>query len=209
MDHTGHRVARRFVGGALALTLLGLPLACGDDEDSGDDTSTTAEEAQTTETTESSDSTEPEGEVVEVTLSDYKFEGLPDEVPVGTTLRVTNASQMELHELVAMKLPDGEERPIDELLALPEEEQAKIIPQDQEPAMVLLAAPGSEEEIQAVGDGTLTEPGRYLIACFIPTGADPQAYLDAASSSEAGPPEVEGGPPHFTQGMYAELIVTE
>ena len=207
MDHTGRQVARRLVGGALALTLLGLPLACGDDDDGGD-TTTTAEEAQTTEPTESSDSTEPEGDVVEVTLADYEFEGLPDEVPVGTTLRVTNASEMELHELVAMKLPDGEERPIDELLALPEEEQNAIIPQDQEPAMVLLAAPGSDEEIQAVGDGTLTEPGRYLIACFIPTGADPDEYLNAAPSPEGGPPEVEGGPPHFTQGMYAELTVT-
>jgi uncharacterized cupredoxin-like copper-binding protein len=207
MDHTGHRVARRFVGSALALTLLGLPLACGDDD--GDETTTTAEEAQTTEPTESSDSTEPEGEVVEVTLADYEFQGLPAEVPVGTTLRVTNASDMELHELVALKLPDDEERPVDELLALPPEEQEKIVPSDQEPAMVLLAAPGSSEQIEAVGTGTFTEPGRYLVACFIPTGADPQAYLDAASSSEGGPPEVEGGPPHFTEGMYAELIVTE
>ena len=76
-------------------------------------------------------------------------------------------------------------------------------------AMVLLAPPGSSEQIVAVGDGSLTEPGRYLVACFIPTGADPQAYLDAASSSEGGPPEVEGGPPHFTHGMWAEVTVTE
>lgn len=203
MNHTDHPVARRLCGGVLALTLLGLPLACGDDDDSAGSTTTTE-----TETTEAPETTAAEGDVVEVTLADFEFQGLPDEVPAGTTLRVTNASDVELHELVAMKLPDGEERPIDELLALPEEEQAKIIPMDQEPAMVLLAAPMSDEQIPAVGDGTLTEPGRYLIACFIPTGADPDAYLNAEPSPEGGPPEVEGGPPHFTHGMYAELTVT-
>jgi hypothetical protein len=59
-----------------------------------------------------------------------------------------------------------------------------------------------------VGDGTLVEPGRYAIACFIPTGADPAEYLEAAAQTEEGPPQgVAGGPPHFVQGMVAELVV--
>ena len=58
----------------------------------------------------------------------------------------------------------------------------------------------------AVGDGTLQEPGRYLVICTIPTGADPAEYL-AAEATSNGPPDVEGGPPHFTHGMYAELDV--
>jgi hypothetical protein len=76
---------------------------------------------------------------------------------------------------------------------------------DGEPAMVILAPPGGGDTIPAVGDGTITEPGRYAIICSIPQGADPDAYLNAPPSD--GPPQVDGGPPHFTLGMYAELEV--
>lgn len=76
------------------------------------------------------------------------------------------------------------------------------------PAIVQLATPaGSDEPIPAVGDGNLTEPGRYAMVCFIPQGVDPQAYMDAAESSGDGPPHVAGGPPRATLGMYAELAV--
>ena len=75
-----------------------------------------------------------------------------------------------------------------------------------EPATVLLAEPGGEQ-IPAVGDGTLTEPGRYLILCAIPTGVDPAVYLKAAAESAGGPPQVEGGPPHVVNGMFAEVTV--
>ena len=43
--------------------------------------------------------------------------------------------------------------------------------------------------------------------CFIPTGADPQEYLDAAAETDEGRPQVDGGPPDFVHGMYAELTV--
>ena len=72
--------------------------------------------------------------------------------------------------------------------------------------MVLLAHQGGEQ-IATVGDGTLTEPGRDLAICVIPTGADPGEYLDAAATSE-GPPQVAGGPQHVANGMYALLAVT-
>lgn len=63
--------------------------------------------------------------------------------------------------------------------------------------------------IQAVGDGTLSEPGRYAIMCFIPTGVDPQVYVEASAATESGPPQSEGaGPPHFVNGMRTELTVT-
>ena len=38
-------------------------------------------------------------------------------------------------------------------------------------AAVLLADPGGEQ-IAAIGDGVLSEPGRYLLLCAIPTGVD-------------------------------------
>jgi hypothetical protein len=58
-----------------------------------------------------------------------------------------------------------------------------------------------------VGDGKLTEKGRYAVICAIPTGADPQAYLAAASGPSDGPPNVPGGPPHLVQGMFGEITV--
>jgi uncharacterized cupredoxin-like copper-binding protein len=187
---------------ALLAVVIAVPMACGDD-DADDAAGTTTTAAGGTTTTDGND----EAETIEVTLTDYAFEGIPDEVPAGTTFTVVNESEIELHELVAIKLPDDEDRSVEELLQLPEEEQMELMGGG-EPAAVLLAMPNSSDQIAAVGDGTLTEPGRYLIACFIPTGADPNEYMQAAQESEGGPPQVAGGPPHFVQGMYHELRVT-
>lgn len=177
--------SRRWIsaGGAavLALSLVG----CGDDD-------------------EEAGGEEASGEV-EITAVDYAFQDVPSRVSPGTKLTLTNASSAELHELVALRLPDGEGRSLSELVALPEEELEALF--TGEPATVLLAPPGGAQ-IDAVGDGTLTESGRYVLVCFIPTGADPQAYLAAAQAATDGPPQVEGGPPHFTQGMYAEVTVS-
>lgn len=140
---------------------------------------------------------------IEVELVDFAFVGLPDSVPAGTRLSVVNTAEAELHELVAFRLPDDEERGVAELLQLPPEELLPIVG---DPTAVLLAAPGGPQ-ISAVGDGTFDEPGRYAVLCFIPTGVEPEVYLEAAAATESGPPQVEGGPPHFAQGMYAELIV--
>ena len=147
------------------------------------------------------DATADDG-VLDVTLSDFSFGELPDEVAAGTRVRVDNASERELHELVAVRLPDGDDRSVDEIVASGLDDLFSAGP----PAAVLLAAPGGEQ-IDAVGDGILAEPGRYLLVCAIPTGADPQEYLEQAATSD-GPPEVDGGPPHFVNGMVDELLVT-
>lgn len=89
-------------------------------------------------------------------------------------------------------------------MKLPEAQQDAVLGGGQ-PAMVLIAPPGGGEFIKAVGDGKLTEKGRYAVVCFIPTGADPQAYLNAPLSD--GPPQVAGGPPHVAQGMFGEITV--
>ncbi len=185
----------RTIRRALAvLALVGIVAACGDDDDSADTPATTT-------TTAAADDT---AATVEVTAVDYAYDGLPDTIDAGTRLILANASEVEIHELVAFRIPDDDTRSIDELVALaPDELLALIGP---EPATVLLAPPGGDQ-IPAVGDGTLSEPGRYGVICVIPTGADPVEYLDAAAASEGGPPEVDGGPPHITQGMFAELLV--
>ena len=104
---------------------------------------------------------------------DYYFEGLPAEVAAGTTVSFTNASAVEAHELVLFRLPDDETRPVEEVW----------------PTFV-------------VGDGTLTEPGRYIAICFLPVGGDPVEILEGD-----GPPESDD-PPHAAEGMVTDFVVS-
>jgi uncharacterized cupredoxin-like copper-binding protein len=175
------------------VVLAAVAVACGDDD--GDDGEALAADT-TTEDTEGAATTE-------VVAVDYHFEGLPETIESGTTLTMHNDSDHEVHELFAMKIPAAETRSVAELIALPENELFAALPG--EPATVLVAPPG-DEAIAVLGDGTL-EPGRYLVACAIPTGADPAEFMRQAQAGE-GPPDVPGGPPHFVSGMYAELVVT-
>jgi len=189
---------RRAAAVAACLLALGLA-ACGDDDDTA-----TADETPTTEAAETpteADEEAPEGEIVEITAVDWAFEGVPESVEAGTKLSVTNEGD-EPHELVAIRIPDEETRPVSEIVALPEEELGAVFGGEPMPATVLLAATGTTDTPGAVmGDGTLTEPGRYAIVCFLPVGAD-----DSILESE-GPPESDA-PPHVSQGMFAELTVT-
>ena len=140
-----------------------------------------------------------------VTAADYSFKDLPKSVSAGTTLTLKNSSTKELHEMVVIRLKDDEKRSVKDLVALPEAEGEQVFAG--EPAMVLIAPPNGGEVIKAVGDGKLTEKGRYAVICAIPLNADPAAYLAAAQSSTGGPPNVPGGPPHLTQGMFGEITV--
>jgi len=194
--------------------------ACGSDDDEADSTTTaaaapassaapsTAAAPNTTAATASTAAAPAGGEVIEVVATDYAFGGIPETVAPGTRFSLTNASDKELHELVVVRIVDGETRPIDELVTLPEEELATVIVQGP-PTMVQLAFPGSDEPIPAVGDGTVSEPGRYAVVCFIPEGADPEAYMEAAEQSGDGPPPADpnAGPPHVALGMFAEFTV--
>jgi uncharacterized cupredoxin-like copper-binding protein len=193
----GRTSVRRAVAGTLLAGLLFA--ACGDDDDT--DTST---DAGDTTTTVADDHGSDHGETVTVDLVNFAFEKLPETVPAGTKFEVVNKDPNELHEFVAFKLADDETRSADEIAALPMEELMAIF--SGEPATVLLAPPGGAPQIAAVGDGSLADPGRYLIMCAIPTGVDPDEYLNAPPGD--GPPQIEGaGPPHFMAGMYAELTV--
>jgi hypothetical protein len=182
--------------------------ACGDDEDPIEDADSTATATVTrTATATTSTATSETGETVEVTAVDYEFEDLPESIEAGTMLTLKNDSDAEAHELVAIRLPDNETRPVSELITLPDEELGEIV--STEPAVVLIAAPG-EEGMAVVGDGTITEPGRYAVVCFIPVGADPAEVLAGPPADDATPAAEEepaGPPPHAAEGMYAELTV--
>lgn len=183
------------------LALAGVVVAaCGDDDDDTAATTTTTAPADDSDSGDGDDGPD----TVEVTLVDYAYEDLPSSVDAGTMFTLRNESEGELHEFVAFRLADDETRTIAEIAALPPEE---LMPLVGEPAAVLLATPGSSDTIPAVGGGVISEPGRYGVICVIPTGADPAEYLEKAQTSD-GPPDVAGGPPHITQGMFAEFTVT-
>lgn len=189
MYTTLRRIAGLLVGTAALATVAA---ACGDDTDTTSPTKSSAAD---------------DGGIIEVAAVDYAFEDLPARVPAGTALSMRNESSVELHEFVAYRLADNEERSAKDLMALPEQELGALFAD--EPDFGLVAPPG-ESSFPVLGDGTLTKPGRYLVFCAIPMGADPDeavAAMQEAVQTQSGPPQISGGPPHFTAGMYAELTV--
>ena len=143
--------------------------------------------------------------LVEVTGRDYVFEGVPKTADAGAELTFTNGSEAEFHEMLVLRIVDGEERSLEELLALPEEESESLA----DFHGILVAMPG-EDGSNPEGDGdsiVLDEPGRYAVLCFIPQGADPDALAAAMAGDSEGPPDVGDGTPHALLGMAAEIQV--
>jgi hypothetical protein len=125
-----------------------------------------------------------------VTAQNYEFEGIPEEVPAGETLiRLTNEGT-EYHEAAILKIADGEERSLEELLALPEEEIGAVVSD-----VGFVFAPPSLGSWAVVD----LEPGRHVAICFIPVGTTPDVLQSGA------PPEE--GPAHFMEGMVTEFTV--
>jgi len=121
---------------------------------------------------------------IDVTATDYAYDGIPEEMEAGTTsFTFTNAAESEDHMMAILQKKDGVDLSWDEILALPEDEgQASV-----EEVGVAFAPAG--ETSAALAD---LDAGEYLAVCFIPVGS----------------PEVEDGPPHFTQGMQQEFTVS-
>lgn len=197
---------------AIAVAIALAASGCGSDDDtSSSDTSsgetTSSETSAPAPGTDASDDTgdpgDP-GEASTITIGgiDYGFEDVPETTTPGTRLLFDNTSDVELHELVAFRVDTDD--PLDDLLVLPQPELEQILGA---PTAVLVQPPGAPEAFAAVGDGTLSEPGRYILLCTIPVGADPEAYLAATQAAGGSRPEGFDGPPHFTAGMAAELTV--
>lgn len=182
------RRMRTMLSAAAALALVGG--ACGDSSDD-----TTSAGATTT-------APAPAAKTMAVTGIDYAFTGVPAVTPAGTVVSFKNTSTKEVHEIVALRVKDGETRPAAALLQLPEAERDAAA----EFRGVVVAFPG-EDGFAPQGPLTLGQPGRYLMVCTIPTGADPVLYREKAKTA-TGPVEVPGGPPHVAKGMVAELQVT-
>ena len=175
---------------AMALALVGG--ACGDDsdEEAGSGAGITSTSAPAA------------GKTLEVTGADYAFVGVPPTIAAGTTVSFKNTSAKEVHELVALRVKDGDTRPLSDILALPEAERDQAA----EFRGVTIAFP-NEAGFTPEGPVVLGQPGRYIFVCTIPVGADPAAYR-AAAQKGGGPVEVPGGPPHVARGMVTEVRVT-
>jgi hypothetical protein len=193
-----------------AVLSLGVALAaCGDDDDADtDDTTTTtgAEDQPTDEGEEGAPEENPcapgaSGELgesaapaddateVAVTAREYEFEGGDELMEQGTyALTLTNDGE-ELHEAAIVRLAEGETRSLEELIGADEE------PELTEVAMAF-ACPGTSAEPISV---EIDEPGRYVMACFIPVGTLPTT--DFATLAE-------DAPPHAAQGMIKEWTVS-
>lgn len=131
---------------------------------------------------------------LEAELTEYAFEGLPDDTDAGRTVLTVENTGSELHEAVVMKVNDGVEESAEELLALPEEEaMGKVTP-----AGMAFAFPG-----QSASTVLDLEPGRYIVVCFLPVGATPEA-MEEMEATGAEPQ----GLPHAMEGMVHELTVS-
>lgn len=148
-------------------------------------------------------------EPVTITAVDYDFQDVPASVPAGTSFTLDNQGS-EPHELVVMRIAEGEERSIEELLRLPDEEAQQVA--TFQGVAVDLAAPGSEP-LFPEGPVTVTEPGRYAVLCFFPVGITDAVLREAmeaeteSTGTGGGPPPLPDGEPHMARGMAAEFTV--
>ena len=134
---------------------------------------------------------------VTVTAVDFGYEGVPAEVPSGTTLGLTNTGQ-EVHEMVVVRKLPTTTQSFEELLAMPQDQALGLV-QD---VGFAFAEPGkTSTDVVTTG-----EPGAYLMVCFIPAGTTSLPSMDPNSSEE---PSLGTGAPHFTLGMTKEFTVTE
>ena len=130
---------------------------------------------------------------VEVTGTEYNFEGLSGPIDAGQTAFVFNNEGGEEHELFLVRINDDVTTSLEELAQLPQEE-----------AMSMVQVKGHAEAPPGGTDQLFTdlETGRYGALCFFPVGSTPEALAAAEESGE----EIDA-PPHFTQGMLTEFTV--
>lgn len=126
-----------------------------------------------------------------VTAVNYEYSEIPSTFNGGgdTVVNLVNDGS-EFHEAIVFRINDDVEMSVEELLNAGEEVVGTSVTE----VGGVFAAPGTTGA--AVLD--LTEPGRYAFVCFLPTGMTPDV-LESGVEPE--------GPPHFTEGMFAEVQV--
>jgi hypothetical protein len=118
---------------------------------------------------------------VDVTATEYKFDGVPSKLDAGpTSFDLTNQGK-EPHELAILRINDDVDESFADIVKLPEE-QARQMTKG-------VGGAFAEPSKSAYGVVKLTA-GRYAIACFVPVGGGDE------------------GPPHVTKGMFVEFEVS-
>ena len=145
---------------------------------------------------------------VEISGINYAYEGVPERLAVGSDLTFRNDATDEVHEMIVVRIDDAETRSVEELLNVPEEEVEALITD----VGVSVALPGEAGIVVEGSDPiVLDQAGRYALICFLPVGSDVEMARELLSGpppeEEGPPPSLGEGPPHFTQGMFAEIIV--
>ena len=109
--------------------------------------------------------------------------------------------------MVAIRIPDTEKRSVQELTAAHRGRDRRHV-RRHVPAFVIVAGPG-EDGIPVVGDGTITEPGRYAVICAIPSAPTRRAVAEAMQTAELGARRTSVTARRTSpNGMFAELNVT-
>jgi hypothetical protein len=125
-------------------------------------------------------------EVVDVTATEYQFEGIPESLDTGVTLfRFTNEGA-ELHEIGIARIKGDES--VEEILELPEEEADSKV--------TFVGANFAAQGETTILYTKLKKAGTYGAVCFLPVGSTSEEAIETAD-----------GPPHFVEGMFAEFEV--
>jgi Asp-tRNA(Asn)/Glu-tRNA(Gln) amidotransferase A subunit family amidase len=126
-------------------------------------------------------------EVVDVTATEYAFDGIPETLDTGVVLfRFTNEGA-ELHELGVARIKGDES--VEEILELPEREQED---------KVQFVTHGFAAQGQTSVAYAKLKAGTYGAVCFLPVGSTTEEAIETAD-----------GAPHHAEGMYAQFEATK
>lgn len=128
----------------------------------------------------------------EVSTIEYGFDGMPEELPAGTTAILLTNEGAQMHEIAVLRRNDDVTESWMELLELPQEEAMTK-------ASFVMGG-----FVPMTGSTTLVvadlEPGDYVALCFVP---------DGSMMPEGGEMTEGTGPPHFVEGMMHEFTVVD
>ncbi|MGH2740489.1 MAG: hypothetical protein ACRDH6_08435 [Actinomycetota bacterium] len=130
-------------------------------------------------------------EQTEVTAVEYEFQGVPETLQAGRIALDFVNGGAQVHEMGIVRIDEGVDLSVEELLDLPEKESDKLLT-----FVGSMVSPPGESDAQVLD----LEPGRYGFACFIPEGATSLEQLEEGGE--------DLGPPHFTLGMFGEFTVS-
>jgi hypothetical protein len=136
-------------------------------------------------------------EQIDVSMQDYAFSGVPDEVEKGKVAFTLTNEGTELHEFALYRLKG--DNTLDDVLELPADASEDEFLELVTPVKGVVggfAFPGGADTAFV----NLKKTGDYIAICLIPVGTTPEA----AESESEGPP----GPPHAAEGMASEFEVT-